>query len=187
MYPTIRRYHAVMRFTLTLALLLAGCGQTTRVDGGVAMDGGGGADAATMTADGGSGTDAGPPGDAGVDCSTAEVDTPCAVEGAYCGGPCTDACSFCNILSCSGGTWNRVEVFPTPCFACGDAQCVTEEQHCVHSYSDVGGEPDGFGCADNPAECVGEMATCACLGGSLTFDECVEPSAGEVEIRYFGG
>jgi len=31
------------------------------------------------------------------------------------------------------------------------------------------------------------MASCMCLDETLTFDMCVEPSPGEVEIRYFGG
>lgn len=177
---------------LVLAFLLAACGQTTRVDGGAGTDGGGGSDGGVAdggaSMDAGGGVDAGEASDAGVDCATAEVDMACAVEGAFCGGPCTDPCSFCNLLSCSGGVWNRVEVFPTPCFDCGDAaRCVTGEQYCVHSYSDVGGVPDSFECRDNPTDCRGAMATCACLGGSLVFDECVEPNAGEVEIRYFGG
>ncbi len=156
------------------------------------MDGGGGADAGA--ADGGAGptdagpTDAGEPGDASVDCASAVVDTPCSVEGAFCGGPCTDECSFCNLLSCSGGTWNRVEVFPAPCFDCGESlRCVANEQHCVHTFSDVGGVPDDYECADNPPECMGDMATCACLDAALIYDECVEPIPGELEIRYFGG
>ncbi|MBX3276095.1 MAG: hypothetical protein KF729_37935 [Sandaracinaceae bacterium] len=166
-------------------------------------DGGGGADAGIDAAasdaggDDAGGADAGgldaaasdaAAGDAGDVCAGATLDEPCTAEGAYCGGPCTDPCSFCNIITCSGGTWTRLEVFPAPCFDCGDARrCVTGEQHCVRQYSDIGGEPDTFDCADNPMSCRGADATCPCLEATLTFDECVAPNAGEVEIRYFGG
>jgi len=172
-----------------VVVVLWGCG-----DGASSDDAGPGAMDAGVTADaGGGGGDAGE-ADAGaldagdVDCAGAMIDTPCAPEGAVCGGPCTDECSFCNLLRCSGGVWNRVEVFPTPCFQCGpDAQCVTNEQHCVRSFSDVGGVPDSYMCADNPDACMADDATCACLEGELTFDDCLEPNPGEVEIQYFGG
>ncbi|MCB9592592.1 MAG: hypothetical protein H6719_07660 [Sandaracinaceae bacterium] len=183
----------------TSLLLLAACGDgASDTDAAVGLDATTGADAGTGSSDGGGGadaggldggaTDAGGGGDAGADCSAAVVDEACTAEGVTCGGPCTDACSFCNLLTCTGGVWNRVEVFPTPCFDCGDsARCVTGTQHCVHSYSDVGGEPDTFRCTDNPTACRDDAATCACLEMTLTFDECVEPNPGELEGRYFGG
>jgi hypothetical protein len=48
-------------------------------------------------------------------CATAMFGARCTMEGRYCGGEnCAAACGFCNILSCSGGTWRRVEVPPPP-------------------------------------------------------------------------
>jgi len=174
---------------LTVAVLLVGCGDGTSSDdaGVTGMDAGAAVDAGGGGADAGD-TDAGDTDAGSADCAGATVDEACSDEGAVCGGPCTDECSFCNLLRCSGGVWNRVEVFPTPCFQCGpDAQCVTAEQHCVRSFSDVGGVPDDYQCDDNPAACMADDATCACLGDELAFDDCLEPNPGEVEIQYFGG
>ena len=111
----------------------------------------------------------------------------CELEGAFCGGPCTDQCSFCNVLRCESGTWQRLEVFPAPCFDCGDGlRCVAGEDYCQHAFSDVGGEPDSFECRPLPAACIGD-ATCACLGEELAFDMCLEPNPGELEVQFFGG
>jgi len=92
--------------------------------------------------------------------------TPCAHEGQRCGGPCTDPCTFCNILSCENGAWVWMEAFPDP--ACeADVQGEAEEP-------DVQGEADGedpcatVGCAAPPmctAGCTAPCGCCACAEG----------------------
>jgi len=52
----------------------------------------------------------------------AAIGTPCAPEGQSCGGPCSDPCSFCNLVSCQGGVWTAVEVTPLPCVDAGAVQ-----------------------------------------------------------------
>lgn len=132
--------------------------------------------------------DAGPPGpDGGDPCAGAAEGLACAAEGTSCGGPCTDVCSFCNLLFCSDGRWQRLEAFPAPCFACGDQRCQEQEQYCTVAHSDVGGEPDGYACQPTPEACRAEP-TCACLGAQgLGFDRCTDDVAGQVTLEWFGG
>lgn len=116
---------------------------------------------------------------------------PCAIEGASCGS-CGDPCSFCNVVRCSSGTWERLEVFPDPAcadagaeatFPCGAAlACVRWRDYCRHTISDVGGEPDGYSCGRIPDGCPDEG--CACFDESL---DCEEDGAGGVTITYPGG
>jgi hypothetical protein len=111
----------------------------------------------------------------------------CAVEGMSCGAPCTDVCSFCNILRCDSGVWTRYEVFPAPCFACGDElRCVSDGQYCNIQRSDVAGQPDDFACQPMPDTCRTDP-TCACLEmEDVYYDQCTgEP--GELTLETFGG
>src|SRR5262249_49694304 len=59
-----------------------------------------------------------------------------------CGGDrCTNECSFCNLVRCTGGTWTQEEAFPNP--NCNDAsdgsQCsyppVNNDPLCPRSFS----------------------------------------------------
>ena len=142
---------------LALAALLGGCVAEHSTDPDAALADAGSADAAL--ADAGDGCPA--------DLGTAEG-TPCAVEGTTCGGPC-GACGFCNLLSCTGGTWQRLEAFPPPdpCtpFACGPdgLTCQVETQYCAHVLSDVGGVPDSYGCRSLPTGCTDP---CMCIPGA---------------------
>lgn len=125
--------------------------------------------------------------DAGVDCRGAAEDGVCSAEGAFCGGPCTDVCSFCNILSCSGGRWRRLEVFPAPCFECGDKRCQQNEQLCRVAHSDVGGEPDVYACEPTPAACR-EDPSCECIADNgVASDRCTESDEGQITVEWFGG
>lgn len=96
----------------------------------------------------------------------------CTSEGQICGGPCTDECSFCNLWRCNGGTWQRMEAFPAPCFDCGDLRCRQDTEYCQHT---TGGAPPGldvYECVDAPDAC-GTMPSCACIdepGGSTCDD-----------------
>jgi hypothetical protein len=65
--------------------------------------------------------------------------TSCNQEGLTCGGEtCTDACSFCNIVRCTGGVWTQEEAFPDP--SCNDAPAcaypaANNDPQCPASYS----------------------------------------------------
>jgi hypothetical protein len=104
-------------------------------------------------------------------CDTAMDMAPCAVEGETCGGPCTDECSFCNMTRCSGGVWTQLEVFPAPCFDCGDAQrCNPYETYCDHA-----GEV--FSCEPIPEVCSAEPS-CECLEAELEGAACAATDQG---------
>jgi hypothetical protein len=155
---------------LIVVLVAVGCGgshssgtDAGRADSGRRLDGG--TDAAEP--DGGeeadAGPDAGPGMDAGVDCSMAVEGNACTVEDAFCGGPCTDECSFCNILSCRDGTWQRMEVFPAPCFDCGPMErCSQIDEYCEEVLSGPAGGASTYSCRDAPAACT-MGPNCACV------------------------
>lgn len=42
----------------------------------------------------------------------------CAMEGQFCSPGCEDPCSFCNVVTCEGGAWQGLEVFPAECLDC---------------------------------------------------------------------
>lgn len=90
---------------------------------------------------------------------------PCADEGLYCG-CCTDPCSFCNLLHCTGGRWQSLEAFPQPdpcvSFACGsELRCNAVTQFCVQFAEDGLAERPSFRCEPYPDEC----RSCDCLSG----------------------
>ncbi|MDB4931522.1 MAG: hypothetical protein JWM10_4006 [Myxococcaceae bacterium] len=60
-------------------------------------------------------------GDAGSSCAGATEGAACTTDGQTCGGPCSDPCQFCNLYRCTGGRWDRLEVFPMPCVDSGAA------------------------------------------------------------------
>ena len=85
--------------------------------------------------------------------------------------------------------WGRLEVFPAPCFACGDAmECVAGETYCDVTYSDVGGEPTLYECRDLPTTCT-SMPTCSCLeSAGIVADACTQgDEPGSVTVEHFGG
>jgi len=100
------------------------------------------------------------PGDGPTGCPSAAmlssvVGTKCSNEGLSCGGDkCTNACSFCNIIRCTGGLWTQQEAFPDP--RCNDASpCsyppANNDSNCPSTYS-VGNyqkpcAPVGLACA----------------------------------------
>lgn len=126
------------------------------------------------------------PGDAGDACSAATEGSACAVEGASCGGPCTDACSFCNILRCESGIWTRYEAFPAPCFDCGaELRCISGSQYCRIEHSDIAGEPDVFACPPMPEPCTTDT-TCECLSMAIPDGQCTGELA-ELTVEISGG
>lgn len=121
------------------------------------------------------GADAGPAsGDAGPACPTdiaSAVDTACSSPGQFCGSELCGGgpCEFCNIIECRDGTWMAAEVFPAPCFSCGEERCVQDTQYCSRTVSGVMGGADSFACVDVPSDCT-SMATCDCLSGVVEGD-----------------
>ncbi|MCA9611829.1 MAG: hypothetical protein H6721_11950 [Sandaracinus sp.] len=128
--------------------------------------------------------DAGVGDDAGATCpSSIEIDTPCSSEGLTCGGPCTDACQFCNLAVCDGGVWTQLEAFPAPCFDCGDEgeRCIQETEYCEVFTGGVAPGATTYTCQPTPTACEGS-ASCACIdapGG-----DCDESGDGVV-VRIF--
>src|SRR5262245_35113679 len=161
----------------------ASTGGTGTGGGGLSGAGGAGGTPGTggVLASGGTSVDAGV--DAATDGCTNAVDgAPCDDEGASCGGPCTDPCSFCNIVTCQLGTWQHMEVFPAPCFDCGtERRCMAQSTYCDVSHSDIGGEPDIYTCMPMPSACSADP-TCACIGGHVAADACTESEGGLQEV-----
>lgn len=137
-------------------------------------------------ADAGVGTDAGP-GECPADPSSAEG-MPCAPEGLSCG-RCLDSCGWCNILSCNGGTWRRLEAFPPPppctSFDCGpELRCAAETEYCQRGISDIGGVPDDYACRPLPIGCPSPDA-CDCIG--VGWSSCERGADGGLVVTYPGG
>lgn len=95
--------------------------------------------------------------------------SPCEHEGDSCGGPCADPCQFCNIMQCTEGTWQHLEVFPNECLGCEDVCEFVVAAECA------GGPPDLETCV---AGCEQNLAgRCAllhnqmlgCIGGAPSF------------------
>lgn len=167
-----------MRMILALgcAALLFACGDDDgTTDAGADT---GGVDATTTdtggddAGDDAGGDDAGGD-DAGDVCASAVEDEPCDAEGTSCGGElCTDECSFCNILMCEGGTWNRLEAFPAPCFSCGpELQCPQDTDYCSVVIGGPAGSEPSYSCAEIPEACTAEPS-CECLDGEGLPGDC---------------
>jgi hypothetical protein len=126
----------------------------------------GGAGAAGSTGYGGAGTGGASGGGGGggnSTCATATENAACTVDGATCGGPCTDVCQFCNLLRCTSGRWQRSESAPAPCFTCGpDLRCQGFAQYCDVTSGGAVGAGSSYHCTALPAACT-TTPTCACL------------------------
>ena len=123
--------------------------------------------------------------DAGDECADAREGAACAAEGVVCGGPCTDECSFCNVLRCYSGRWVRFEVFPATCFSCGPMlQCVSGESYCRITTPGVEGADTIYECVAPPTDCEG-MLSCDCLVRAGVFGDCRQEGAGEVIVELF--
>lgn len=79
--------------------------------------------------------------------------------------PCTDECSFCDGLHCTDGTWEAMEVFPSPRSYCASAECgpltCGKGEFCVRASgadADAEAEPS-YECAKFPPRCFD--CTCA--------------------------
>ena len=95
---------------------------------------------------------------------------------------CTDACSFCNILTCTAGTWARKESFPAPCFTCGDLRCQNGQQYCETSLPGMAGAAT-YACKATPSACL-PTPTCACLAPSTTGGTCQELGSAQLRVTF---
>jgi len=158
--------------TLLLALGVVACG-----------DDGGATDSSVDTGAGDPGGDTGA-SDATADagCEGAMEGGACTMDGTFCGGPCADVCSFCNLLECRDGMWGRVEAAPAPCFACGpEVRCQADVEYCLALASGVPGGMDTYRCIEPPKRCLAGV-TCECLTMAGVVGDCSEPSPGEVTM-----
>ncbi len=115
-------------------------------------------------------------------------DTPCDSEGLFCDSGCEDPCGFCNVVKCEGGTWQGLEVFPSPCLEC-DPLC-----DLVVAADCAGGPPDKdtcvASCMDNKAGACqlefNQMLGCISAGGDPTFtcDDLTRPTVAGCETQF---
>ena len=151
-----------------LAALVAACSNGSGAPDGAAGSTGQGGTGGTAGDHGGAGGGAGNGGASGggggnSTCATATENAACTVEGATCGGPCTDVCQFCNLLRCMSGRWQRMESAPAPCFTCGpDLRCQGFAQYCAVTSGGAVGAGSSYRCTALPAACT-TTPTCACL------------------------
>lgn len=133
------------------------------------------------------------PADAGVDAPPAcpsdpagAIGTACAVEGQSCG-ECPTPCSgFCNLITCSGGTWGGLELgCADTTFACGPSTwCNRWSEYCEHVLSDVTGIPDDYRCSSFPDGCPND---CACWADAPGSGSCSSDGGGGVTLTFGGG
>lgn len=75
---------------------------------------------------------------------------------------------------------------PKGYFACGPTFCPTGMAYCMHSVSDVGGEPDSYSCRELPTAC-GSAPSCACLAGVPCGESCAADPGGTLTVTCLGG
>lgn len=133
-------------------MTLQACGNSSSDDAGS-----GGSAGSAGTGGGSSGT-----GGGGSVCPIdyfAADGTPCNEEGKSCSSGCTNACAFCNSVTCTNGKWQWQESFPDP--NCNDAGSDASDGGGSDASSDAS---DGGGDAttDGGGACGGKMGlTCA--------------------------
>ena len=119
--------------------------------------------------------------------------SPCANEGEFCSPGCDDPCEFCNVVTCEGGTWQGLEVFPAECLSCDEVCPAVVAAGCK------GGPPDlaacVAGCMDNEAKCtlpfhkmlacIGPRPTYTCDGDERPLVAGCEPEFAELYLCIF--
>ncbi|MGB1275503.1 MAG: hypothetical protein ACPG77_07120, partial [Nannocystaceae bacterium] len=112
-------------------------------------------------------------------------DSPCANEGEFCGPDCEDPCAFCNVMMCSDGVWQNLEVFPNECLSCEDICPFVLEPGCA------GGAPDFetcvSGCEDAIAACklpFNKMLSCAGASPVFSCDAMMRPTIAGCESEF---
>jgi len=129
---------------------------------------------------GGTGGSTGAGGSPG--CASAVLNGSCSTDNTTCSSGCTDACSFCNVLRCSGGHWVQQESVPAPCFDCGPTlRCRTGMQACYKTTGGAATNPPSYACADLPQQCLA-TPTCACVAPPPAM--CEESGTGQLTITF---
>ena len=162
-----------------------GTGGKSNGSGGVGLGTGGSSGGGTGGSPGAGGTGAGGTTGAGGSsaCSTATANTLCNVEGTKCSVGCTDACSFCNLLSCTGGHWVQLESVPAPCFNCGPSlRCRIGVQLCSETLGGAVGNPPQYVCSALPDRCQ-STPTCACVAPPPS--TCAESGTGQLTVTTY--
>jgi hypothetical protein len=106
-------------------------------------------------------------------------DPVCGCDGQIHGNEC-DANSVGVDLSDSGGC-----PLDAGQFACGPRACQRNLEFCQRQGSDIGGEPDTFGCLPMPQSC--SSASCSCVSGEPCGANCADDGNGAVTVTCFGG
>lgn len=96
----------------------------------------------------------------------------CTCQGTVAGNDCAAYVSGSD-LSSTGGC-----AAPAGMFACGAGFCDLATQYCQRTTSDVGGEPDSYGCQPLPAACASGTASCDCLAAENCGSLCSESGGG---------
>jgi hypothetical protein len=78
---------------------------------------------------------------------------------------------------------------PVHLFQCGPFFCDSAKSYCLHSISDVVGEPDGYTCRPLPSSCQGPsgMPDCACLAGENCGNLCEVTPGDGLKLTCPGG
>lgn len=78
---------------------------------------------------------------------------------------------------------------PAGTFPCGAGFCAKNQQYCRRDVSDVGSEPDSFGCMSLPAGCFqgGGSPSCDCVANELCGSMCAASADGDLTITCPGG
>jgi hypothetical protein len=71
-------------------------------------------------------------------------------------------------------------------FACGHTFCTLDSEYCQRAGSDIGGEPDSFGCNALPIGCTAG-SDCSCLANEPCGSECSGDPASGFQVLCFGG
>lgn len=71
-------------------------------------------------------------------------------------------------------------------FTCGSGQCNLDTQYCQRTGSDIGGEPDGFACLEQPGTCAAQP-TCDCLANEPCGTQCSGDAVTGFTVICFGG
>lgn len=159
-------------------------GATTDPTTGASATTGGSTADATSASGGSSGGSTG----GGVACDPMNLPaegSPCVTEGEICSPGCEDPCQFCNVLQCTSGTWQGLEVFPAQCLSCDDVCPFVLQAACA------GGPPDlqtcVDGCAANQAACtIAFNQMLACIGTMPAFacDPMGRPTVAGCEMQF---
>ena len=113
-------------------------------------------------------------------CPAVEEDPVCGCDGVVYSGTC--AAALLGVDVDTSGQCNT----PPGHFQCGYKFCDPTTSYCQWSVSDVGGEPDGWGCVALPGSC-GDAPTCECLADQACGFDCAATRDGGLLLTCPGG